>query len=186
MHTDHKWCALIFTCTARGYDRRSMQMLETYSRKVFVGGVPQWVANFRIHDALSKFGSVSVVERYMMKYNSSALLLYREEVSVHRLVKSCLSEEGKLYMVNELSSFTLKLRICPWKPSDSCCIINYRQPLDPRKTIFIGVPHTFKACEVANFFKSHYGNVCSTRISATETATQKLLAGLHSPPMTAS
>lgn len=27
-----------------------------------------------------------------------AFLLFREEVSVHRLVKSCLTEEGKLYM----------------------------------------------------------------------------------------
>lgn len=27
-----------------------------------------------------------------------AFLLFREEISVHRLVKSCLTEEGKLYM----------------------------------------------------------------------------------------
>jgi len=27
-----------------------------------------------------------------------AFILFRDEVSVHRLVKTCLSEEGKLYM----------------------------------------------------------------------------------------
>ena len=33
-----------------------------------------------------------------MFFPGYAFLLFREEVSVHRLVKRCLSEEGKLYM----------------------------------------------------------------------------------------
>ena len=35
------------------------------------------------------------------------------------------------------------------------------QPIDPRKTIFIGgVPRPLKASELADIFNSRYGNVC--------------------------
>lgn len=40
-----------------------------------------------------------------------AFLLFRDEISVHRLVKSCLSEEGKLYMyVSSLTQSNKKVR----------------------------------------------------------------------------
>ena len=69
---------------------RLMQMLETYPRMVFVNGVPWWVTNFQICDALSKFGSVSFCWAINGEDNSSILLLYCE-VSVHTgyIVKSC-------------------------------------------------------------------------------------------------
>lgn len=41
-----------------------------------------------------------------------AFLLFREEVSVHRLVKSCLTEEGKLYMfVSSLTQNNKKVNL---------------------------------------------------------------------------
>ena len=61
---------------------RLMQMLETYPRMIFVDGVPRWVTNFQICDALSKSGSVSFCWAINGEDNSSILLLYRE-VSVH-------------------------------------------------------------------------------------------------------
>ena len=153
-------------------------------------------------------------------------------MSVHRLVKSCLTEEGKLYMfVSSLTQTNKKVRsyscadypeqffyvlivhlheggvkcnplecilqcarladcgvrlsnfqiiwrvlvtlmacsliilvqvqIRPWKLGDSDYIMDHMQPIDARKTIFIGgVPRPLKACELADIFNSRYGNVC--------------------------
>ncbi|CAI8009122.1 Cytoplasmic polyadenylation element-binding protein 2, partial [Geodia barretti] len=91
-----------------------------------------------------------------------AFLLFREEASVHRLVKSCLSEEGKLYMfVSSLTQSNKKVQIRPWRLSDSDFIMDHTQPIDARKTIFIGgVPRPLKACELADIFNARYGNVC--------------------------
>ena len=39
--------------------------------------------------------------------------------------------------------------------------MDHTQPIDPRKTIFIGgVPRPLKAAELADIFNSRYGNVC--------------------------
>lgn len=39
--------------------------------------------------------------------------------------------------------------------------MDHSQPIDPRKTIFIGgVPRPLKAMELADIFNSRYGNVC--------------------------
>jgi cytoplasmic polyadenylation element-binding protein len=91
-----------------------------------------------------------------------AFLLFREEASVHRLVKSCLSEEGKLYMyVSSLTQSNKKVQIRSWRLSDSDFIMDHTQPIDARKTIFIGgVPRPLKACELADIFNARYGNVC--------------------------
>ena len=56
---------------------------------------------------------------------------------------------------------SLQVQIRPWKLSDSDYIMDHTQPIDPRKTIFIGgVPRPLKACELADIFNSRYGNVC--------------------------
>ena len=54
-----------------------------------------------------------------------------------------------------------QVQIRPWKLSDSDYIMDHTQPIDPRKTIFIGgVPRPLKALELADIFNSRYGNVC--------------------------
>ncbi|KAL5471467.1 hypothetical protein EMCRGX_G029587 [Ephydatia muelleri] len=91
-----------------------------------------------------------------------AFLLFREEASVQRLVKSCVSEDGKLYVfVSSVTQINKKVQIRPWKITDSDFIMDHSQPIDPRKTIFIGgVPRPLKAHELADIFNSRYGNVC--------------------------
>lgn len=43
--------------------------------------------------------------------------------------------------------------------------MDHTQPIDPRKTIFIGgVPRPLKASELAEIFNSRYGNVCYSGI----------------------
>ena len=71
-----------------------------------------------------------------------------------------------LYICESYYTPTLKcvytqVQIRPWKLSDSDYIMDHTQPIDPRKTIFIGgVPRPLKACELADIFNSRYGNVC--------------------------
>ena len=58
-------------------------------------------------------------------------------------------------------TFFAQVQIRPWKLSDSDFIMDHTQPIDPRKTIFIGgVPRPLKAAELADIFNSRYGNVC--------------------------
>lgn len=58
-------------------------------------------------------------------------------------------------------SLLFQVQIRPWKLSDSDFIMDHTQPIDPRKTIFIGgVPRPLKAAELADIFNSRYGNVC--------------------------
>ena len=55
----------------------------------------------------------------------------------------------------------MQVQIRPWKITDSDFIMDHSQPIDPRKTIFIGgVPRPLKAHELADIFNSRYGNVC--------------------------
>ena len=141
---------------------------EMYSRKVFVGGLPPDIAQDEIRDAFIQFGGLTVdwphkaQSKAYFPPKGYAFLLFREEVSVHRLVKSCLSEDGKLYkFVSSLTQTNKKVQIRPWRLNDSDDIMDHTQPKDARKTIFIGgVPRPLKACELADIFNSRYGNVC--------------------------
>ena len=54
-----------------------------------------------------------------------------------------------------------QVEIKPWRLTDSDFIMDHTQPIDARKTIFIGgVSRTLKACELAELFNSQFGNVC--------------------------
>jgi cytoplasmic polyadenylation element-binding protein len=56
-------------------------------------------------------------------------------------------DEGKLYMVVSSPSMKDKpVQIRPWCLADSDFVMDGSQPLDPRKTIFVGgVPRPLKA-----------------------------------------
>ncbi|KAG7246260.1 hypothetical protein CRUP_027336, partial [Coryphaenoides rupestris] len=63
------------------------------------------------------------------------------------LIDACIEEDGKLYLC--VSSPTIKdkaVQIRPWNLSDSDFVMDGSQPLDPRKTIFVGgVPRPLRA-----------------------------------------
>ena len=146
----------------------SCSALETYSRKVFVGGLPPDIAHDEIKDHFVRFGPLTVDWPYKTKTKAKfppkgyVFLLFCDELAVERLIKSCFAEEGKLFMfVSSVTQSNKKVQIRPWKLSDSDYIMDHTQPIDPRKTIFIGgVPRPLKACELADIFNSRYGNVC--------------------------
>ncbi|PAA55058.1 hypothetical protein BOX15_Mlig011202g1 [Macrostomum lignano] len=77
-------------------------------------------------------------------------------------MEACISDGERHYWC--VSSPTMKdkpVQIRPWRLSESDFVLDASQPLDPRKTIFVGgVPRPLRACELANIMNSLYGGVC--------------------------
>ena len=124
-------------------------LMNEYSRKVFIGGLPPDMDQDEIKEHFLPYGPVWIGHTRKAKSTATKLpcfphkgyvfLIYEEEVSVHRLVRSCVREEGKLYVfVSSLTQINKKVQIRPWKIADSSFIMDHCQPIDPRKTIFIG------------------------------------------------
>uniref|UniRef100_A0A0V0J7I6 RRM domain-containing protein n=1 Tax=Schistocephalus solidus TaxID=70667 RepID=A0A0V0J7I6_SCHSO len=141
---------------------------EGYSRKVFVGGLPPDIDEEEITTAFRRFGPLIV--DWPHKTESKAyfppkgycFLLFQEEQSVQNLISACIVDENKYYWC--VSSPTMKdkpVQIRPWNLADSDFVMDGSQPLDPRKTIFVGgVPRPLRAIELALIMDRLYGGVC--------------------------
>ncbi|KAK4471409.1 hypothetical protein MN116_004839 [Schistosoma mekongi] len=141
---------------------------EGYSRKVFVGGLPPDIDEEEITTAFRRFGPLIV--DWPHKTESKAyfppkgycFLLFQDERSVQSLINACIVDEGKYYWC--VSSPTMKdkpVQIRPWNLADSDFVMDGSQPLDPRKTIFVGgVPRPLRAIELALIMDRLYGGVC--------------------------
>ncbi|XP_006880397.1 PREDICTED: cytoplasmic polyadenylation element-binding protein 3 isoform X3 [Elephantulus edwardii] len=144
------------------------ERVERYSRKVFVGGLPPDIDEDEITASFRRFGPLVVDWPHKAESKSYfppkgyAFLLFQEESSVQALIDACLEEDGKLYLC--VSSPTIKdkpVQIRPWNLSDSDFVMDDSQPLDPRKTIFVGgVPRPLRAVELAMIMDRLYGGVC--------------------------
>ncbi|KAA0718267.1 Cytoplasmic polyadenylation element-binding protein 3 [Triplophysa tibetana] len=144
------------------------ERMERYSRKVFVGGLPPDIDEDEITNSFRRFGHLVVDWPHKAESKSYfppkgyAFLLFQEESSVQALIDSCIEEDGKLYLC--VSSPTIKdkpVQIRPWNLSDSDFVMDGSQPLDPRKTIFVGgVPRPLRAVELAMIMDRLYGGVC--------------------------
>lgn len=142
--------------------------MEHYSRKVFVGGLPPDIDEEEITTAFRRFGPLVVDWPHKAESKSYfppkgyCFLLFQEEFSVQTLMETCMSEDGKLFWV--VSSPTMKdkmVQIRPWNLGDSDFVMDGSQPLDPRKTIFVGgVPRPLRAIELAVIMERLYGGVC--------------------------
>lgn len=144
------------------------ERLERYSRKVFVGGLPPDIDEDEITLAFRRFGPVVVDWPHKAESKSYfppkgySFLLFQDEVSVQNLIEQCIVDDDKLYWC--VSSPTMKnkpVQIRPWNLSDSDFVMDGSQPLDPRKTIFVGgVPRPLRAVELAMIMDRLYGGVC--------------------------
>ncbi|GFN80412.1 cytoplasmic polyadenylation element-binding protein 2 [Plakobranchus ocellatus] len=149
--------------TSQGIDR-----IERFSRKVFVGGLPPDIDEEEITTAFRRFGGLVVDWPHKAESKSYfppkgyCFLIFQDELSVQSLIESCLMDEDKLYWC--VSSPTMKdkpVQIRPWSLSDSDFVMDGSQPLDPRKTIFVGgVPRPLRAVELAMIMDRLYGGVC--------------------------
>ncbi|XP_019902794.1 cytoplasmic polyadenylation element-binding protein 3 isoform X4 [Esox lucius] len=144
------------------------ERMERYSRKVFVGGLPPDIDEDEITNSFRRYGHLVVDWPHKAESKSYfppkgyAFLLFQEETSVQALIDACMEEDGKLYLC--VSSPTIKdkpVQIRPWNLSDSDFVMDGSQPLDPRKTIFVGgVPRPLRAVELAMIMDRLYGGVC--------------------------
>ncbi|XP_061692381.1 cytoplasmic polyadenylation element-binding protein 3 isoform X2 [Syngnathoides biaculeatus] len=144
------------------------ERMERYSRKVFVGGLPPDIDEDEITNSFRRFGHLLVDWPHKAESKSYfppkgyAFLLFQDETSVQALIDACIEEDSKLYLC--VSSPTIKdkpVQIRPWNLSDSDFVMDGSQPLDPRKTIFVGgVPRPLRAVELAMIMDRLYGGVC--------------------------
>lgn len=145
-----------------------LEHIERFSRKVFVGGLPPDIDEEEITAAFRRFGPLVVDWPHKAESKSYfppkgyCFLLFQDEVSVQALIESCILDDDKLYWC--VSSPTMKdkpVQIRPWNLSDSDFVMDGSQPLDPRKTIFVGgVPRPLRAVELAMIMDRLYGRVC--------------------------
>ncbi|XP_017278986.1 cytoplasmic polyadenylation element-binding protein 2 isoform X3 [Kryptolebias marmoratus] len=150
------------------YPHQNGERIERFSRKVFVGGLPPDIDEDEITSSFRRFGHLVVDWPHKAESKSYfppkgyAFLLFQEENSVQALIEACMEEDGKLYLC--VSSPTIKdkpVQIRPWNLSDSDFVMDGSQPLDPRKTIFVGgVPRPLRAIELAMIMDRLYGGVC--------------------------
>ncbi|TSQ35273.1 Cytoplasmic polyadenylation element-binding protein 4 [Bagarius yarrelli] len=150
------------------FPHQNGERIERYSRKVFVGGLPPDIDEDEITASFRRFGHLFVDWPHKAESKSYfppkgyAFLLFQEESSVQALIDACMEEEGKLYLC--VSSPTIKdkpVQIRPWNLNDSDFVMDGSQPLDPRKTIFVGgVPRPLRAVELAMIMDRLYGGVC--------------------------
>ncbi|KAK7919326.1 hypothetical protein WMY93_010610 [Mugilogobius chulae] len=138
------------------YPHQNGERIERFSRKVFVGGLPPDIDEDEITSSFRRFGHLVVDWPHKAESKSYfppkgyAFLLFQEETSVQALIEACMEEDGKLYLC--VSSPTIKdkpVQIRPWNLSDSDFVMDGSQPLDPRKTIFVGgVPRPLRATQI--------------------------------------
>ncbi|XP_026872886.2 cytoplasmic polyadenylation element-binding protein 4 isoform X1 [Electrophorus electricus] len=150
------------------FPHQNGERIERYSRKVFVGGLPPDIDEDEITASFRRFGHLFVDWPHKAESKSYfppkgyAFLLFQEESSVQALIDACMEEDGKLYLC--VSSPTIKdkpVQIRPWNLNDSDFVMDGSQPLDPRKTIFVGgVPRPLRAVELAMIMDRLYGGVC--------------------------
>jgi cytoplasmic polyadenylation element-binding protein len=76
-----------------------------------------------------------------------AFLIFQHEHSVQNLIKSCFRSDNKYYTYVCSQTFKDKVvQIRPWCVEDADFVMNLEEPLDPRRTIFVGgVPRPLKA-----------------------------------------
>jgi cytoplasmic polyadenylation element-binding protein len=156
------------TGTPQSPNSQGIDRIERFSRKVFVGGLPPDIDEEEITTAFRRFGALVVDWPHKAESKSYfppkgyCFLIFQDELSVQSLIESCLMDDDKLYWC--VSSPTMKdkpVQIRPWSLSDSDFVMDGSQPLDPRKTIFVGgVPRPLRAVELAMIMDRLYGGVC--------------------------
>ena len=157
----------LFNTSPRGMTL-DMNKEERFSRKVFVGGLPPDIDEEEIIAHFQRFGPLIVDWPHKQESKSYfppkgyAFLIFTYERSVQELIDECVIDDSKLYMcVSSPSMKDKAVQIRPWLLADSDFVMDGTQPLDPRKTIFVGgVPRPLCAVELAMIMDRLYRGVC--------------------------
>ncbi|CAJ0945907.1 unnamed protein product, partial [Mesorhabditis belari] len=153
--------------------------LGTYSRKIFIGGLPRNESNYCISaamltEALSKFGPVEVdwpnrEEDNFAPNNGFAFAIFEKEESVHGLLYSCQPSPNGEMMLIKADSIEKKVQIRPWickkKFWNNTAISSESFTSLERFTTFIGgVPRIVTAEQLAKTLMNKIGNVAIVEI----------------------
>uniref|UniRef100_H3DLI9 Cytoplasmic polyadenylation element binding protein 4 n=1 Tax=Tetraodon nigroviridis TaxID=99883 RepID=H3DLI9_TETNG len=144
------------------------ERVERYSRKVFVGGLPPDIDEDEITASFRRFGHLFVDWPHKAESKSyfppkglfqSCYAL----ASLRRLLPlpPIRAAAGVFVALNSNVTPQRQVQIRPWNLNDSDFVMDGSQPLDPRKTIFVGgVPRPLRAVELAMIMDRLYGGVC--------------------------
>ncbi|CAI4230197.1 unnamed protein product [Auanema sp. JU1783] len=143
-----------------------------YSRKVFIGGVPEGMSASELCDFFMRFGEVKVdwphrkqCDDYPKGY---AFLIYTSPESVPAVVESCAFFQGRLCIQMEDSAMRPKtVQVRPWRNADRLWKdgTGNVDAITARYSVFLGgVPRTATACQLANLINGYIGNVVAVNI----------------------
>lgn len=152
-----------------------------FSCKIFVGGVPWDITEAALLTAFKPFGPCRVEwpgkeARYARspakavprgKVTGYVYMIFEHEKSVRSLLQNCSQEFGsagdwyfKLTARRMRTKEIRQVQVIPWIISDSNCVRNSSQRLDPKKTVFVGALHGMITAEIlANILNDLFGNV---------------------------
>uniref|UniRef100_A0A9J7Y7P1 Cytoplasmic polyadenylation element binding protein 2 n=2 Tax=Cyprinus carpio TaxID=7962 RepID=A0A9J7Y7P1_CYPCA len=152
------------------YPHQNGERIERFSRKVFVGGLPPDIDEDEITSSFRRFGHLVVDWPHKAESKSyfPPKVHYKCLFSIqfNMQLSALLFHNGILFLFSSTLCFiflyvVFQVQIRPWNLSDSDYVMDGSQPLDPRKTIFVGgVPRPLRAVELAMIMDRLYGGVC--------------------------
>ncbi|KAF0986776.1 hypothetical protein HZS_4806, partial [Henneguya salminicola] len=159
---------------------------HTFSRKVFIGGLPRDISIENIEKQFLSFGSHYVDwpnrENENIPPNGFAFLHFDYISSVEKLHEAV--SNGKIRNKYTISSQSIKskdVEVKFWKMKDCEYISEEKSLINPSYTVFVGaLPRTTTASELASFMERVFTNVVYTAIDVdllygTKTAYQRAL-----------
>uniref|UniRef100_A0AA82N807 RRM domain-containing protein n=1 Tax=Schistosoma mansoni TaxID=6183 RepID=A0AA82N807_SCHMA len=147
----------------------------TFSRKVFLGGVPWDSTSEELVRAFSRFGNVSVC--WPQKEGSSSTsthikassnkgycyLVFEHEVSVTELLANCVHNPttgGEYYTISSPKFISKDVQVIPWVISDSQYTKSTPSSSDIKRTVFVGALHALITAEIlVTIMNDLFGNV---------------------------
>ncbi|CAH8517676.1 unnamed protein product [Schistosoma intercalatum] len=147
----------------------------TFSRKVFLGGVPWDSTSEELIRAFSRFGNVSVC--WPQKEGSSSsnthlkasstkgycYLIFEHEVSVTELLANCVHNPttgGEYYTISSPKFISKDVQVIPWVISDSQYTKSTPSSSDIKRTVFVGALHALITAEIlVTIMNDLFGNV---------------------------
>ncbi|KPP62361.1 cytoplasmic polyadenylation element-binding protein 2-like, partial [Scleropages formosus] len=140
------------------YPHQNGERIERFSRKVFVGGLPPDIDEDEITSSFRRFGPLVVDWPHKAESKSYFPPKGRDGTPGSTLFSG---HTTQVEIPHPAVIPLIKVQIRPWNLSDSDFVMDGSQPLDPRKTIFVGgVPRPLRAVELAMIMDRLYGGVC--------------------------
>ncbi|KAH8874950.1 Cytoplasmic polyadenylation element-binding protein isoform 1 [Schistosoma japonicum] len=147
----------------------------TYSRKVFLGGVPWDSTSEELVRAFCRFGNVNVC--WPQKEISSSIntyskpsstkgycyLVFEHEASVSELLANCVHNPttgGEYYKISSPKFISKDVQVIPWIISDSQYTKSTPNSSDIKRTVFVGALHALITAEtLVTIMNDLFGNV---------------------------